>query len=506
MSREVYSGHAVRRAAWQFLTGKAASAVLTFAILLWLVRLLPVAEYGAYVVLIAAVELGFAVAGLGLSWLAARYLPDYRMHADGARVARLCRRLVLWRALALIVLAVVLALAMDAYLRWAGLPGHRSAAWLALVLLVTEGLGRFLREGMMAPLMLQGQARLSLVLRQLAFLGAIAGLMFAEHPELNWVLTAEVGASALGLLAAIIAITRHLYALRTQECEPGWTQPRLAEQWRIALRMYAADLITLAYSPQVFLNLVQRALGAEAAALFGFLRALFEQAARYLPATLLFSVLRPKLMASYLQDDMAALARQVNLAGKLSLFVLLPLVVLVALGGDSLVALLSGHKFEAGGYYLLGLLLALVPTSQRQLIETVAVAAGWAGLCTLGSALGMMALPLMLFLLYWGLGLWAPVLAILFGQIVFNVTVLKGLARLGYRADWQGATKLTASAFLAWLAASATLLGERNAIWLVPACLLAALVFLVAAWGLHAFSAEERQRLDGMLGRRLFAK
>lgn len=506
MSEGVYSAPALKRATWQFLTGKALSATLTFIILLWLVRLLPLAEYGAYVVLIAGTELGFALAGLGFPWLAARYLPDYRLHAGGSTLTRLCRRLILWQMLAFVVLAIVIVAVLDIYLTWAELSAHRTAAWFALALLVFEGLARFLREGLMAPLMLQTQARLSLVLRQLVFLAVIAALAYAGQADLVWVLAAEAFASVLGLLIAGIAITRHLHKLREQVAEPGWQEPRMVEQWRIALRMHAANIVTLAYGPQVFLNLIQRALGAEAAALFGFIRVLSDQVARYLPALLLFTVLRPKLMASHLQGSMPAMTWQVNLVGKLSLFVLLPIIVLVALIGDTLVSLLSGSKFTEGGSYLLGLLLALVPFSQRQLIETVAVAAGRAGLCTLGAVLGMLALPLMLLLLEMGFGLWAPVLAILFGQIIFNATVLTGLFRIGYKADWHGAAKLAVSAAVAWFVAAWALHIERSAIFLVAVCLLAMVVFVVLAWQTRAFTTLERQRMDNLLGRRLFAR
>lgn len=506
MSREVYSGQAVKRAAWQFLSGKAVSGLLTFVILLWLVRLLPVPEYGAYVVLVAGTELGFALAALGLPWLAARYVPDYRLHADGSSLVRLCRRLVLWQMLALASLAIVVALVLDAYLGWAGLSDYRQAAWLALALLVAEGLGRFLREGLMGPLMLQGEARTSLVLRQFVFLAAIAVLSFAEQAKVAWVMAAEAGAAALGWLVAAGLLARHLRALRAKPAEAGWRAPPLSGQWLVALRMYGAHIVTLAYGPQVLINLVQRSLGGEAAALFGFLRTLYEQIARYLPATLLFAVLRPKLMASHLQGGISLVGRQANLAGKLSLFVLLPLVVVAALGGDAFVALLSGGKFASGGAYLFGLLLALVPFSQRQLIETVAVAAGRAGLCVTGSVMGLLSLPFMWLLLDLGLGLWAPVLAILAGQAIFNAVVLAGLARIGYRADWLGVVKLVASASVAWLAAEVALRMETGVAAPVIAGIFGGLIFLILAWRLGAFTSDERQRLGGLFGQRLLTR
>ena len=92
MSASPYSSDVLKRSALHFLTGKAISAALTFLIVLWLVRLLPVAEYGAYVTLVAGMELTFGLSGLGLSWMAVRYLPEYRLHAKGVELSRLATR------------------------------------------------------------------------------------------------------------------------------------------------------------------------------------------------------------------------------------------------------------------------------------------------------------------------------------------------------------------------------------------------------------------------------
>jgi O-antigen/teichoic acid export membrane protein len=502
----VYSGGALKRAAWQFLTGKAISAILTFAILLWLVRLLPVSEYGAYVVLIASAELGYAIAGLGIPWLTARFIPEYRLNCSGASLARLCFRLFFWEFLALISLAVLIAALLDAYLGWAGLMSHRTAAFLALGLLVAEGLARFEREAFLAPLMLQGAIRASIVLRQFLFLGAIAALDFTGRGSLDAVITAELAAAFCGLVAAHVNLKSHLTDLRQQECKPGWHEPALGAQWKIALRMYVAHLITLASSPQILLIIVQRTLGAEASALFGFLRTLYGQVTQYLPATLLFSVIRPKLMASYVEGGMRNLAKQANLAGKLSLFVLMPLILIVALGGNTIVAILSGNKFNEGGLLLLGLLFVLVPFSQRQLIESVAVAVDRAGLCTFASSVALLALPLMLWLLDLGFGLWAPVLAMLAGQLAFNSLVFLGLAGMGYRPDWLGVAKLSGITLLAWLAASWIATDEKSQSlwWIGFACMVAFASYLFAGWLLKPFTDFERQSMNAMAGRRVF--
>ena len=511
MSKAPYSGAALRRGTWQFLTGKAASALLTFSILLWLVRLLPVAEYGAYVILVAGMELGFALAGLGLPWLAARYLPEYRLHASGAVLTGLCQRLLAWQVLALLAFVALLAALLDIYLTWAELDRFHTPAQIYLVVLLIDGLGRFLREALMGPLMLQGEMRSSMVLRQLSFLILIAILSYTSHGVLLWVAWAELTSSILGMVVALILLWRHLLNLRDQTGQPGWSPPALVAQWHVAGRMYAAHLLTLTYSPQVFISLIQRTLGIEAAAMFGFLRTLHEQIARYLPATLLFSLIRSKLVASYVSGGgMAELSCNANLAGKLSLFALMPLLALAALAGDPLVTWLSSNKFADSGWLLLGFMLVLVPYSQRQLIEAVAVTSGHANLCTWAAASGLVMLPLMWAMLQFNLGLWAAIIAIGLGHFLFNTVVVMGLSKwAGYQADWVGFVKLVVSALAAY-GISILLHLENSETWASPwlpvvlQCALAVLVYLVLAWWVKPFTADERDRINALVKRRVF--
>jgi O-antigen/teichoic acid export membrane protein len=506
MSRDAYSLPALRRAGLQFLSGKLVSAGLTLVILIWLVRALPVAEYGVYVVLIATAEIGFAVAGLGMPWLAARFVPDYRMNGDGASLRRLFEHLIFCQVLVLAILVGLVALALDAYLAWAGLLQHRAAAWLALILLIGEGLARFEREALLSPLMLQGEARTSMLVRQGAFLVGLAIFDWLGLVTVVSVVAIESFASLLGLVAAHYLLRRHLASARQQAAKPGWREPSLLMQWKLALRMYVAHLVTLACGPQVFLNIVQRSLGTDAAAVFGFLRTLYVQISGYLPATLLFTVIRPKLMATFLTEGMIGLAQQANLVGKLSLFVLMPLILIVALGGNVIVGVLSGGKFTTSGYLFLGLLLVLVPFSQRQLMETVAVAANRAGLCTVASISAFIALPIMLWLIESGLGLWAPILAMFAGQAVFNAVVVIGLLGTGYRPDLLGLSKLALTTVFSWFVVSQVLLEDRGPgiWWAGVAFTLGLIVYAMAAWFIKPFGEAERRSINAIAGRRFF--
>lgn len=506
MSGPAYSGAALKRSAWHFLSGKAVSALLTFLILLWVVRLLPVAEYGVYVTFVAGMELAMVIATFGLPWLAARYVPEFRLHAPGPRLRRLVHSLLGWNAIALAAVAAILALGLEPVLAWADLAPYQVVAQFYLLVLLVEGVGRQARENLLGAMLLQGVAQVSLVARNLAFLALLAAAYLAGPVSLMDVVQAELAASVLGAVLALGGLARHLKATDVLQGKPGWQEPRLAAMWRTAGHMYFSHLLTLLYSPQVFLLFIQRYLGIEAAAVFGFMRTLYEQIARYLPATLLFGLVRPKLVASYVGGGgVDELSRNANIAGKLSLFVLMPLVAVAGVAGQDLIGLLSGNKFSETGFLFLGFMLALIPFSQRQLLETVAVAAGHSRLCTRAAASGLFMLPLMVGLLAAGLSLWAPVITLGLGHLVFNGLVLTGIVRhTGYRPDARGFYKLLAAALAGFLGAIWLPAIQPGWVYLIAVAVSAAAVFLLVAWWIKPFEEEERTRLNGLLNRRLF--
>lgn len=505
MSIHPYTVAALQRGAWHFLSGKAVSGMLTLAILLWLVRLLPVEEYGAYVSLIATTELAFALGGLGLPWAAARFLPEARLNASHGVTRTLVWRLAWWQAGVLGLIAVMVGLTYRTLLPSLDMAVSVGIGIATAGLIFAEGTGRFLRDGLLSPLMCQNTVRNSLIFRQVLFILSIAGLDFTQQTSLGAVLAAELAASAIAAVVAIVGLARHLRELPALANHTGWVPPTARDLWLVALPMYGGHLLALAYGPQVFLLLLQRFAGAEAAAVFGFLRTIYEQAARYLPATLLFSLVRPKLVASYVGGGgMAELSRNTNLAGKLSLFVLMPVLAFSFKGGEPLVALLSGNKFPDTRLLFFGFMLALVPYSQRQLLETVAVTAGRAGLCTLGAGMGLLALPLMFWQLSVDAGPWAGVATLGIGHLLFVLSVMAGLKATGYGADMASLTKL---ALAAVTSGGATMLVPHQTtpmIELTALALTAGTVFLGMAWLLSPFPAAERLRMNQLLGKNVF--
>lgn len=501
-----YSKQALKRSAWHFLGGKAVSALLTFLILLWLVRLLSVAEYGVYVTLVASMELAMVIATLGLPWMAARFLPEFRLHAHRSQFRRLVLNILGWQVAALAGLASVLALGLDVFLGWANLQTYHAVAQVYLLILFAEGIGREVRESLLGPLLLQGVAQISLVIRNLVFIALLAAANHAGTISLIDVVQAELVASVVGVLLALVGLAHHLRNADSMPGKPGWQKPRLVAMWRVASHMYLSNLLTMLYSPQAYLLFIQRYLGVEAAAVFGFLRTLYEQISRYLPATLLFSLVRPKLVAAYVGDSGAdGLSRNANLAGKLSLFVLMPVVTFIGVAGQDLVSLLSGVKFPDTGLLFFGFMLALIPYSQRQILETVAVASGHSHLCIRAAASGLFMLPLMYGLLVAGLKLWAPVITLGLGYLLFNSMIMVGIVRhTSYRPDIRGFYKLLTAALAGFLAAAFLPAAHPNWVHLIFVTVLVMVVYLLAAWLIKPFSDEERERLNRLFNRKLF--
>jgi len=454
MSSSPYSGVEFKRGIVHFFIGKATSALLAVGILFWLVRLLNVDEYGSYVTMQAGVGLGLAVMSFGLPWAAARYVPEFRLYANGKQLAKF-----VWQLIALISLfsvsgALLLYVVMPWLLNFLSLTQLTDVARLYLLVFVLEGLRLNIQDCILDPLLQQGRSQICLVARNLALLLCLSIVLAAQGKvHLHNVVLAEIAGSFLSVALSLQGAIRYLRAHRNLNGKDDWQPANWSEMWLTARHMYFSYLVTLIYSPWVFVFLTQRFLGLEATALFGFLTSLYAQIYRYLPATLLFSLIRPKLVASYIgEGGMAQLTRNANLVGKISLFVLMPLLVCVWLTGSELVDLLSGGKFTQAGYYFACMLLGLIPLSQRQTLETVVVASGYGHLCVRCSALGILVLPLAYWLFETGQELWSPILAMVISQIIFNITLIVAMGiSTSYRPDVAGLFKLVIAALVGFV-------------------------------------------------------
>ena len=505
MSDSPYSGSAIKRSAGHFLVGKIVSALLAFTILLWLVRLLNVTDYATYITLTVSFDMIAGIFSIGLPWMEARYLPEFRLHASKAILIRFVVQLIQSQVAILLLVAVSAWLCLDWLLLKMDMTAYSEVVQLYIVILVVDGTGRRLRESTLSALLQQGLAQISLVIRNLLFIIALAILVYSGEVSLVHVIAADLLAAAVGLLVSIMGLWQYLKRIDVNE-NTDWIAPKWSQMWVVGRNMYFSIMVGQVYSTQLFTLIIRYSLGAEATAVFGFLRNLYGQVLNYLPATLLFGLIRPKLIASYVGDGgIVELTRNANIVGKFSLFVLMPLLVFAWLTGEQLVAQLSGGKFPQSGYYLAGFLCAAIPFSQRQILETVAVVTGNSHLCNYASLLGILTLPVTYGLIQLGFNLWAPIIATALGNLLFCSTIAKGVTKNTlYHADLLGYYKMLLAALLGYLASMLIIFPAQGWVSIIAIAILACCTFLLAAAIIKPFSETERLRINQLIKRNLF--
>lgn len=506
-STDYYSAANVRRSLGQLLIGKAFNAILAICIFVLIAHQLPKEEYGFYVAAFALLEFGLVLSAFGMEWVTAVYMPQYRIRGSSAELVRFALGAGGFQALAYALAGAVLFASAEHLAKALHLPDAAPAIAIYGVVLFVEGTGRMIRDQLLTTLLLQGMAQMSQSLRNVALLGALviaaqsAGTMTAV--EIGWM---ELMSSLLGLAAGAVALAWQLWRTRGRpRQDPAWAPPQRSQLLRLMKNAYATNIAALAYGPQVMTMLIARTLGAEATALYGFVRIFAEQVNRHLPAMLLFSILRPSLIARYAQSgDFTAFARHAALLFKLHLLALAPLVVFFAAYGALGTSVLGSHKYADAGALMAMMLLVLAPAGHRRIADMMAHTVDLSYLCRRAS-LALLSLPLAAYaLLRMGAPLEALAAAIIVGEIAYNALVVAGLERAGYRyaVPWSGMLRLGVAAVLsAGILSVVPVMGQG---W--PAALVAGIasviVFVALALVLAPLSGDERRTLVRFVGAR----
>ncbi len=505
MSRDPYSFESFRSNTWHFLTGRVVSGVLSFCILMLLVRALPLAEFGAYVALTAATELLLSLSGMGLPWVVSRYLPEYRLQGSADKALWLVRHSTAWVLGILVLSCCVLTGSAALLLQGGNLQPYRTEFQLYMLLAVLEGLSRHFRDGVLGALMQQAQARAAQVLRQALFLGALLVLHFGQGLSLLAVVLSEL----LACTTALLLTSWHLRTLFGSL--GGWVQAApdkpvatFAKLWRTGAQMFAAQLLSTPYQPASLLLLLQWHSGLEATALFGFLRSIYEQLCRYLPTALLFSLIRPKLVAAAVNG-----AGPVQMLGnaafitRLSLFFTMPLLAFMAVAGPQALQLLAGGRLQTASPVMLAMTALVVVYGQRQLLEVCAVALNASRACLAAAALSLAALAVAAAAFHAGLAVWACIATLAAGQLIFTTALQRLLGGGGLPGPGLAHAKMALAGAIAAAAALASGVWVTGWLGLALQLSVCCLVALPLAWMLRPFTPAERERLNAFLGRRI---
>ena len=491
-----YSVARLRRATLHFVGGRAVQVAARAGLVLLVVRLLPVADYGAYMLIVGIAEMLLQVCSFGILPTAQRFLPQL-VEAATPRDTR--RFLVVVTVLQLLLLALVSGLCVWG---WAALLPHAGFSAdqiertrLAPLLFLLVPAFRFAAE-MLEALLEQGKAQTARVLMPLGRIIGIAAVLGVGAPiTLERVLLVDAAVTLGCVLLAWWLIVRCAGRL----AEPDAPQPmQLRAMARHAWHMAAFDILKSTDGQGAVRIVLASTLGVVETGLFAFLQTLQRLVGRYLPSVVLRGLVRPMLISRARRKNGMEVVEQASaLLTKVNLLIIAAAAVVISFDGDYIVALASGGKFVNAGDTLLLMVLALVFISHRQLVEMVMQVLNQTHVLRVTALLAPVTL-----LAVWlcaGHGLNAAVIALALGVGAANALNMWRLrAQTGrFAFDWWGTASIVATALVAALVGEVarTAFGPWVAIGVSGIGLL--LLLMVA----KPFVAGEMQLADRSFGR-----
>lgn len=493
--RTLYSATRLRRAMTQFIGGRIVQALGQIALVLVLVRVLPVHEFGLYMLVIGLSEMLLLAASLGGVHVARRYLP--------LLVTRLpMRRLLVFVALlASVHVAVLCSVCASLWLLWPAVSAliglgeaEAAAAKPALFLVLLLPAMRFACE-MLDSLLEQGKARLVEALAVFGRLSGIGILVLASTSiGIGAVIAVDIVVLGIAMLLAWMLLIGSLLAHGGGgDGEIPWR-----EIARFASCMGPVDVMGSSASPGALRLVLANTLGVVESGLFAFLQSIQNVVGRYLPGTLLRGIVMPVLVArSDTSAGRTTVERGASLFVKSNLMVVAGGSVIIALAGDDLVSLLSGGRFREAGTTLLLMYLGLAVISQRVVIEMVMQITGQ--VATLRATAALSPIALVVVWMVSGYGLDAAVIVLIAFASIANGIATTALMRSpgGFALEWRGQVVIAVAAVVAigiGIALDATVAG------LAVALPVALAVFLLPVLAYRPFTLDELSLVEKAVG------
>ena len=505
-----YSAAAFQRSIIQYTGGRLLNALAAFLIFVWVARQLPEQQYANYIAAFALLEIGLVLSGFGMEWVTAVFVPQAKLKASGNVLAKFVWQCIAVQAGTLMVGACLLFILAPTLNAWFSLENASGALKIYAIVMFVEGVGRVFRDQILTCLLLQVAAQMSQMVRNITML-FFAFWVFQndEWRTAEGLAFAELSASAGSLIVAAIFLCRHLMACRNDAAvEPDWRLPRWAEMLRAGRNAWLSSLANLSWGGQMVILLVTRLIGPEATAALGFSRNLAEQVRKFMPMDFLLGIIRTLLIARFSDEgNLQKLGARVGLMFKINLLFLLPLLAVVIVRGDEICGLLSGGRYEAAHWPLVGWLSLLVVWAHHRLTDLLAHTLGRSGLTSRASIL-LGTTPLLLFAVAEARNWVLLFLVLVIAEAAYSYMVLVRLKtpQWGYHLHWISLTKFGLAALLTCGVVAITRITSGGVVSVLIATVLAFVVMWTGVLLLRAWTHEEEELLPERIRRSPFIR
>lgn len=506
ISEDPFHASAAKRALGYFIVGKVLAGLTGFGFLVYAARGLATNDYGAYVSLVAILEITLLTTNLGAYPIAQRYVTEARLPANLPQLPVLVWATAAYRAATLLVACVLLGSLGGGGLQWMKLANAAMLLPVYAVVIGFEGFARYL-DLVLESLLQQRLAQASALFRNIARLSAVAwATHFNQGLELATLVHIELACSTLGALFVMVLMWRLMHRLVPSEVAKQAQPLDWRRMWAFAMPLTAAQVLSQLYSPDAIKFVIARLLGVVEVAAFGLAHSLSAMVQRYLPAQMLLGWLRPLLVSRHASGASGhELVATGNLILKLNHFLLVPAIVWVAVEAPTLVLLVSGGKAPSAAPLLSGLMALLILQALHVVLSMLATSIEDRRGVLLGILISVPGIGLGIWLTS-SLGAIGMVLGLWASEAAYCVVTTLSLRRCGlpFMIDWPAWGRIGLAAGLPGGVIAATQGPATTVAGLSVHALIFALAYLLLSRALRPFKAHERARVNRMLPRPWF--
>lgn len=503
-SRGHYTAERARQGLKQFAAGRVINGIVGLGMVILLVRVLPPAEYGAYVTLLAGLEIIALASSCGVFGFAQRYFPELRIKGDSTMIGRALQLSIALRTGTLVICATALLIASSWLLGLMGFSMSNAALRAYGVLLVAEGTCRYL-DVVTESFLLQGMTQISSFIRSGLKFVVLGALLFFDGFDLTSLLVMESLGSVTALFVVLYGLKRYLRH-DTSSCNNEYS-PSWREIIRFSRDNYFALLFGQLYGYNTLKVLLSWLNGVAATASYGFAHSLADVVRRYLPAQLLVGLIRPMIISSY--SETGQVHRPLflsNLVLKLNVFLLVPILSVVAAFGGVLLNIFAKGKYPDAHVLLVALMFLLILQTLHSILAILAMTLERSELVLRATNFAALGLPVAVLTIP-ALGGFGAIIAAVISEIAYCLVLVIGLGNR-YQVsilDLSGHYRIWFSGFVAGFGAWILVSWIKQPILVASiGSLLLFFIYFAAMLTWKSFSNQERITINKMLPMPLF--
>jgi len=398
----------VRSVLKHFIFGQATSAIFGVTVTVILVREMSIPDYAAYAVLLGIALMIGSLSSLAIEQTSQRFLPEYLVRKEYGQLFSLTCTAVFVRSMSLFLVVLLFYIFETDIVEFfsINIAEHTFNLWLLATMLVISY--RFLNVLQQVFLQHKIIKWIGIGLNALRFMAVIGQLWVYKEISLLDLVWIEIYAHSISVFLSAIYLFRAVYMMagkKLHRLRLAYVNKRIASYIGYS---FVREVLYMFSGHAMNRLVIGKYMVLSGVAAFGFAQSLMEFASRYTPSILLNNMIQPVIMGRHAekQDDQRLLG-MAEFILRLNLLMLIPLVFIVLLVGESGSNYITSGKYPDAGYYLSGLIVILIFQSRLYFLQLLASANELVQPLMHGAVIAALFLIPIIFLVYeygvWGL-------------------------------------------------------------------------------------------------------